>query len=45
MELNCIRTWFFIHNIDEYYAGMVKGRNDEFDKFGLLPGNHFIAST
>lgn len=45
MELNCIRTWFFIHNIDEYYAGMVKGRNDEFDKHGLVPGNHFIAST
>lgn len=45
LELNCIRTWFFIHNIDEYYSGMVKGRNDEFDLYGLVPGNHFISST
>lgn len=45
LELNCIRTWFFIHNIDEYYSGMVKGRNDEFDLHGLVPGNHFISST
>lgn len=45
LELNCIRTWFFIHNIDEYYAGMVRGRNDLFDRHKLIRGNHFIAST
>lgn len=42
---NCIRTWFFVQNIDINYAGVVKGRNDLFKSQGLTPETHFIAST
>lgn len=42
---NCIRTWFFVQNIDTEYAGVVKGRNEIFRSQGLTPDTHFIAST
>ena len=42
---NCIRTWFFVQNIDNKYAGMVKARNDVFVTQGLTDKTHFIAST
>lgn len=40
-----LRTWFFVHDIDTNYAGMVKGRNEVFDSVGLTADTHFIAST
>lgn len=42
---NCMRTWFFVRDVDLTYAGMVRGRNDVFAREGLLPSTHFIAST
>lgn len=42
---NCIRTWFFVNNIDVNYAGMVTARNEIFDKQNLTKETHFIAST
>lgn len=42
---NCIRTWFFVQNVDVNYQGMVKGRNEVFSRKGLTPQTHFIAST
>lgn len=42
---DCIRTWFFVQNIDTNYKGVVDGRNDVFDQHNLTPYTHFIAST
>ncbi len=41
----CVRTWFFVGDIDNNYAGMVRGRNTVFAERGLTPSTHFIAST
>ncbi len=45
LEANCQRTWLFVDDIDNRYAGMVLGRNNIFDSQGLTLDNHFIAST
>lgn len=42
---NCLRTWFFVRDVDSNYAGMVKGRKEHFDQIGLTPDTHYIAST
>lgn len=42
---NCVRTWFFVHDIDRHYSGVVEGRNDKFAEQGLTTQTHFIAST
>lgn len=42
---HCIRTWFFVQNVDVNYAGVVKGRNDVFVTQNLTDKTHFIAST
>lgn len=42
---NCIRTWFYVRDVDTNYAGMVRGRNEVFGSMGLTPQTHFIAST
>lgn len=42
---NCIRTWFFVRDIDTQYAGMVKARRDFFTAKGLTADTHYIAST
>lgn len=45
MEANCIRTWLYVSDIDNRYAGVVKARNDVFDMEGLTDKTHYIAST
>ena len=45
LEKNVIRTWFYVSGIDTHYAGMVQARNEVFEKEGLTPETHFIAST
>lgn len=45
LEANCMRTWLFVQNIDVNYKGVVEGRNTVFDRHGLTPDTHFIAST
>lgn len=42
---NCVRTWFFVQNVDVNYAGVVEGRNRAFSELGLTPSTRFIAST
>lgn len=42
---NCIRTWFFVQNVDVNYAGVVKARNEVFLTQDLTSETHFIAST
>lgn len=42
---NCIRTWFFVNDVDINYAGMVKARNEVFFTQNLTDKTHFIAST
>lgn len=45
LESDCMRTWLFVQNIDVNYKGVVEGRNTVFDRHGLTPDTHFIAST
>ena len=45
LQTNCMRTWLFVQNIDVNYKGVVEGRNTVFDRHGLTPDTHFIAST
>lgn len=42
---HCIRTWFFVQNVDVNYAGVVKARNEVFVTQNLTDKTHFIAST
>lgn len=42
---NCLRTWFFVQNIDVNYAGVVKARNEVFKTQNLTEHTHYIAST
>lgn len=42
---NCIRTWFFVNDVDLNYAGVVKARNEVFITQNLTDKTHFIAST
>lgn len=42
---NCIRTWFFVRDVDTHYAGMVKARRENFAEQGLTEATHYIAST
>ena len=39
------RTWIYCRDIDNNYRGLVEGRNGCFDRYGLTPESHFIAST
>ena len=42
---HCIRTWFFVRDVDTQYAGLVKARRENFLQQGLNPHTHYIAST
>ena len=42
---NCIRTWFFVRDVDTQYAGMVKARRENFTEQGLTEKTHYISST
>lgn len=45
LKNNCIRTWFFVQDVDTNYADFVKARKEYFDKNGLTDKTHYIAST
>ncbi len=45
LEEHCIRTWFYVRDIDNNYAGMVKARNEVFDQYQMTKDTHFITST
>lgn len=42
---NCIRTWFFVRDVDTQYGGLVKARRECFIEQGLTPKTHYISST
>ena len=42
---NCIRTWFFVRDVDTQYKGLVVGRRENFTQQGLTPQTHYLAST
>ncbi len=42
---HCLRTWIYVRDIDNNYAGMVKARNDLFARHGLTTDTHFLVST
>lgn len=45
ISANCIRTWFFVQNVDVNYAGVVKARRENFMLNGLTEDTHYITST
>lgn len=45
MTDNCLRTWFFTRDVDMQYMGMVKARKQFFERHGMTPETHYIAST
>jgi enamine deaminase RidA (YjgF/YER057c/UK114 family) len=45
MEGNCLRTWFFVRDVDTSYKGMVVARRENFEREGLSRSTHYIAST
>ena len=45
LEDHCVRTWFFVRDVDNNYSGVVDGRNDIFANHRLTTETHFIAST
>lgn len=45
IERNCIRTWFFVRDVDILYKGMVEARKANFFSQGMTEDTHFIAST
>lgn len=42
---DCVRTWFFVQNIDVNYAGVVKARKEVFVTQNLTEKTHYISST
>lgn len=42
---NCVRTWFFVQNVDVNYSAVVEARKKNFLSHGLTPETHYIAST
>ncbi|MBO4593943.1 MAG: hypothetical protein J5678_07155 [Bacteroidaceae bacterium] len=45
LEANCLRTWFFVRDVDTQYNGLVKARRECFAEQGLTTNTHYIAST
>ena len=45
MEKNCMRTWFFVKDVDTQYKGLVVARRELFEQMGMTPKTHYIAST
>lgn len=45
LEANCIRTWFFVRDVDTQYDGLVKSRRECFIEQGLTQHTHYISST
>lgn len=41
----CIRTWFFVRDVDTQYQGLVEARREYFTRIGLTEQTHYISST
>lgn len=42
---NCVRTWFFVRDVDTQYHGLVVARRENFIRQGLTQDTHYLAST
>ena len=42
---DCLRTWFFVQDVDANYTGVVVGRKGRFQQMGLTEQTHYLAST
>ncbi len=42
---DCVRTWFFVRDVDLNYKGVVDARRENFELNGLTNKTHYIAST
>ncbi|MCR5313723.1 MAG: hypothetical protein K6E54_08830, partial [Bacteroidaceae bacterium] len=42
---NCIRTWFYVRDVDIQYAGLVQARKQNFRGQGITEKTHYISST
>lgn len=42
---HCVRTWFFVQDVDTNYGQVVKGRKENFMRQNLTEKTHYIAST
>lgn len=42
---NCVRTWFYVDDIDKNYGGVVVGRRENFSAIGMTKDTHYLAST
>lgn len=45
LERHVHRTWYYVRDIDNNYAGMVHSRVRAYEAAGLMPTTHFISST
>lgn len=45
LNRDVVRTWYYVRDIDNNYAGMIKARTELYEASGLTPYTHFIAST
>ncbi len=45
LETDCVRTWFFVQNVDVNYGGVVESRKAFFERHGLTPQTRYITST
>ena len=45
LATDCIRTWFFVRDIDVNYPGVVKARKEVFVTQNLTEKTHYISST
>lgn len=45
LDRNVIRTWYYVRDVDNNYAGMIRSRVRHYEAAGLTPHTHFIAST
>jgi len=42
---HCVRTWFFVRDVDTQYKGLVIARRENFEQEGLTKHTHYLAST
>lgn len=45
MADHCVRTWFYVDDIDNNYSGVVAGRKRNFESQGMTKDTHYLAST
>lgn len=45
LNQHTLRTWYYVRDVDNNYAGMVRSRTARYEALGLTPQTRFIAST